>query len=117
MNGFNPDVTTIELDALQCISGVCPQDVVEVVPISDDELFWSDPLAWPSGIVPVEGEDVEIEPQMNIVLDIITPRLNLVTVNGRLSFYDYEEPIELKAKQIYVRAGEFLIGTEERPYE
>lgn len=69
-----------------------------MVPINEDELFWSNPAAWPSGEVPVEGENVTIEPYMNIVLDIVTPILNLVTVNGRLSFYDFEEPIELKAK-------------------
>lgn len=54
---------------------------------------------------------------MNMFLDEVTPILNLVTVNGRLTFLDKKEPIELKAKQVYVRAGELLIGTEKKPFE
>ena len=34
------------------------------------------------------GEDVEILPSMNMFLDEVTPILNLVTVNGRLTFLD-----------------------------
>ena len=63
------------------------------------------------------GEDVEILPYMNMILDEVTPILNLVTVNGRLTFLDDKQPIELKAKQVYVRAGELLIGTEKKPFE
>ena len=62
---------------------------------------------------------MHIEPGMNVVLDIATPILNLVTVNGRLSFLDRTDKalVELKAKQVYVRAGELLIGEEGKPYE
>lgn len=55
---------------------------------------------------------------MNIILDIETPLLNLVIVNGRLSFHDDPDGnlINLKAKQVYVRAGELLIGNDTDPY-
>jgi len=61
---------------------------------------------------------VHIEPGMNVILDIETPELNLVVVNGRLSFLDRTDmtPVILKAKQVYVRAGELLIGEESMPY-
>ncbi len=54
---------------------------------------------------------------MNMVLDEDTPILNLLTVNGRLSFYDNGKPIVLNAKQVYVRAGELLIGHETNPFK
>ena len=41
---------------------------------------------------------MHIEPGMNIVLDEETPILNLVTVNGRLSFHDDTSPVTLRAK-------------------
>lgn len=58
-----------------------------------------------------------IEPGMHVILDIETPILNLLVVNGRLSFLDFNTDIHLHAKQIYVRAGELLIGEEGTPYE
>jgi len=98
INGNNLAVKNLRLQGLQCISGDCPQDAVIFVPISADAKFWSEDASWPSGMQPKAGEDVQILPGMNIVLDIVTPILNLVTVNGRLSFYDASIPIELNAK-------------------
>ena len=68
-------------------------------------------------MLPIAGEDVVIEPGMHVILDIETPILNLLVVNGRLSFLDFNTDIHLHAKQIYVRAGELLIGEEGTPYE
>lgn len=67
--------------------------------------------------MPLPGEDVHIEPGMNVILDIETPQLNLLTINGKLSFLDGVDPIHLHAKQIYVRSGTLEIGTEESPYQ
>lgn len=116
VNGKNPDITQIKLEGLQCISGTCPQDAVIPVPISADAKFWSDPNTWPDKIKPVAGDDVHIQPGWNIVLDEETPVLGLVTVNGRLSFYDAQIDTHLHAKHIYVRAGELLIGSEAQPF-
>lgn len=60
---------------------------------------------------------MHIEPGWNIVLDEETPVLGLVTVNGRLSFYDAGIDTHLHAKHIYVRAGELLIGSEAEPFK
>lgn len=117
VNG-NSNIKNLKLRGLQCISGTCPQDTVAPVPISGDALFWSDVASWPElGRLPMEGEDVQILPGKWIVLDIETPILNLVTINGRLSFYDADRPINLQAKQVYVRAGELLIGEEAAPFQ
>jgi hypothetical protein len=51
-----------------------------------------------------------------MILDIAeTPKLKLMRVNGLLSFSN-EMDVHLKAKHIFVRAGELQIGTETNPY-
>ena len=115
VNGADPTLSEIKLRGLQCIHGDCPQDAVKPVPLGDAK-YWSDPATWQTGVLPGEGEDVHIEPGMNVILDIETPRLNLLTINGRLTFMDHDIPIHLHAKQIYIRAGELLIGEEGAPY-
>lgn len=63
-----------------------------------DAKYWSELDTWPSGELPKEGEDVHIEPGMNVILDIETPKLNLLIINGKLSFLDHTDPIHLHAK-------------------
>lgn len=46
-----------------------------------------------------------------------TPKLKTLTINGRLSFLQQDGfDIHLMAGYIFVRAGEFIIGTEESPF-
>lgn len=120
VNGKNPEIKELTLLGLQCIAGndKCAQDEIDDIPIDPNASYWSNDSSWPSGKTPLEGEDVHIEPGMNIILDIETPLLNLVIVNGRLSFHDDSDGnlINLKAKQVYVRSGELLIGNETDPY-
>lgn len=82
---------------------------------------WSLKTSWPSGKVPVEGDDVLIDSDMWIELDLAeTPRLKKMEINGRLSFKDDKATlpkIHLMAHLIWVRAGELLIGTKEKPFE
>ena len=54
-----------------------------------------------------------------MILDLEeTPYLKSLTINGRLSFLDFQEqPIHLKAESIFVRAGEFYIGSAEKPFK
>lgn len=116
VNGADLDINKLRLTGLQCISGKCPQEEIKPVPLGDAK-YWSDVATWPSGMLPLEGEDVHIEPGMNVILDIETPKLNLLIINGQLSFMDYDKPIHLHAKQIYVRSGNLLIGEEGNPYQ
>jgi len=44
-----------------------------------------------------------------------SPKYNLVRVNGKLSF-DNTTDCHLKAKHIFIRAGELHVGSEEYPY-
>ena len=119
VNGNADSPKTIKLEGLQCIQGECPQEEINEGTIPSTPIPWSLDSSWESGAVPVEGEDVEIPADKWIELDIAeTPILNLVTVNGRLSFKDGagSGSINLRAKQVYVRAGELLIGSEDAPF-
>lgn len=85
VNGKNKDErTNLKITAIKCLAN-CTQTVV-VVPISNKTNVWSAPTSWPSGKVPLAGEDVEIVPGANIILDVETPLLNKLVINGRLTF-------------------------------
>ena len=72
VNGKDRSIKEINLEALRCIHGDCPQDYVKPVPLGDAK-YWSELATWPSGRLPQAGEDVHIEPGMNVILDIETP--------------------------------------------
>lgn len=100
---------------LRCL-GSCNEALNETVEVEDTTRYWSVPESWPSGQVPVAGEDVHIEPSWNMVLDVDTPVLKLLRINGRLTFLNTTN-IHLRAKHIYVRKGELLIGSAEYPFQ
>lgn len=56
------------------------------MPISDTEVYWSDKTQWPGDKIPEEGDSVVIEPGLNMILDVDTPLLRKLEINGRLSF-------------------------------
>jgi hypothetical protein len=79
--------------------------------------LWSNPLSWEGKGIPEEGDDVEITGTWNMLLDIANPpQFNSVTINGRLTFSPEIGDIEFRAKNIWVQAGQFYIGTEEEPF-
>jgi len=105
------------LQGFRCVVD-CDQKDINEKKISGEIKYWSDTTTWPSGKLPVEGEDVEIAPGENVVLDISTPRLFKLTINGRLTFLnDAKEPknLTLNTNLLYVRAGELIIGNQTHP--
>ncbi len=78
-------------------------------------VMWSDASAWPSGRVPVAGEEVTIPLGVEVVLDVDATGLRSLTIQGKLTFSD-ERDINLESEWIYVPGGELEIGTEARPY-
>jgi hypothetical protein len=119
LNGKDMDLKDeLLLEGFRCVVD-CDQPEVEEVEISDELIYWSDPTAWPSGEIPVEGDEVEIIPGANMILDIETPMLIQLTVNGRLTFLNDEvEPrnLTIHTKLMYVRQGELIIGNETHPF-
>jgi hypothetical protein len=91
------------------------------------EKLWSSAATWTdaegnplttSGGVPVEGDDVRIAICTNVVYDLEgdSPIFQLVEVNGNLIFKDeYTFDQNFRAKHIFVRAGELMLGTVDEP--
>lgn len=110
----------ILIEPLECISGVCALEEIVEVELEEGQRLWSDPKSWVSGSIPVDGDDVEVMSGWNMLLDIAeTPKLNSLSINGRLQFIQREETpdIHVFTNNIFVRAGELIIGSEEEPFE
>src|ERR1700677_442050 len=75
---------------------------------------WSDPAAWPNRKVPVAGDKVTIDAGKEVVLEVNTPPLNGLTINGKLSFANNKD-VELTTEWIMLH-GELEIGTEKAPH-
>src|SRR6201985_813571 len=75
---------------------------------------WSDPETWPNRKVPVAGDKVTIDAGKEVVLDVNTPPLNGLTINGKLSFANNKD-VELTTEWIIMH-GEWEIGTEKVPH-
>lgn len=75
---------------------------------------WSDPAVWPDGHVPVAGDDVTIPAGRIVALDVATPVLGAVRIDGTLTFVDGASPA-LSAHAVTVR-GAMEIGTETQPF-
>lgn len=105
---FNFEIVRCETDCFE---------VIEEVEEPEAEFrFWSDASNWPNETVPVEGDDVHIEPGWKMILDVEeTPVFELIRINGILIFSN-ETDIHLRAKHIFIRAGELHIGNETHPY-
>src|SRR4051794_36939046 len=75
---------------------------------------WSDPATWPNNKVPAAGDKVAIAKGRNVILDVNTPALGGVTIDGKLSFADNAD-VELTTEWIMLH-GELAIGTEAKPH-
>ena len=75
---------------------------------------WSDPATWPNSKVPAAGDKVAIAKDKNVILDVNTPALGGVTIDGKLSFADNAD-VELTTEWIMLH-GELAIGTEAKPH-
>src|SRR5690242_11836430 len=75
---------------------------------------WSDPATWPNRKAPVAGDKVTIDAGKEVVLDVNTPPLNGLTINGKLSFANNKD-VELTTEWIMLH-GELEIGTEKAPH-
>jgi hypothetical protein len=75
---------------------------------------WSDPATWPDKKVPAAGDKVAIAKDRNVILDVNTPALDGVTIDGKLSFADNTD-VELTTEWVMVH-GELAIGTEAKPH-
>ena len=78
------------------------------------QTLWSDPATWPDGKVPRAGDKVTIEKGKDVLLDVSTPPLDGVHIDGKLSFTDKAD-VELTTEWIMLQ-GELEVGTEAKPH-
>ena len=76
-----------------------------------DYELWSQEKTWISNKTPKEGEDVFIPSYKRVLVDVSTPKLKNVTIEGKLSFEDKKD-ITFDADSIILNKGSLLIGDE-----
>lgn len=104
----------IELTGHRCV-GSCVEQVDFNVTTEDRVRYWNNSADWPGGKVPAEGDDVHVEPGWNMVFDMEeSPIYKLLRINGNLTFKNTTNT-HLRAKHIFIRAGELSIGSPEYP--
>lgn len=115
VNGKDESPKSLTVKCLECITGVCTLEEIEEVELEEGQRLWSDPASWPNEELPVEGDEVEIMSGWNMLLDIEElPKFKSITINGRLSLLDDgEKNYHIQTEKIFIRAGEFFIGSEE----
>ncbi|KAL3886654.1 hypothetical protein ACJMK2_026634, partial [Sinanodonta woodiana] len=74
---------------------------------------WSSLYSWGGGPLPAAGEMVVIPKGQTILLDIDTPVLSMLLIQGGQLIFDNETDVELKSKIILITDGGHLqVGTE-----
>ena len=74
---------------------------------------WSDPATW-GGAVPADGDIVTIGADLDVVLDVSTPALHGLNLDGRLSFSN-DNDVELTTEWVLLR-GELRAGRAGVPH-
>ena len=76
------------------------------LPLETTTRLWSDPDSWDSGVLPKEGDDVEIKSGRNFIFDLeFSPLFNSIEINGQLTFKADSPRLHLRTKYLFVRAG------------
>ena len=117
-DGQRNDTTKFVFKGDECISwGNCNADVTEDAEIETNYRRWSNTSSWTSGALPVEGEEVLIEPTWNMLYDLEdSPVFKSIEVNGRLTIENTDKDRTLRSYSIFVRKGEMVVGTEAEPF-
>ncbi|XP_062842250.1 fibrocystin-L-like [Trichomycterus rosablanca] len=78
---------------------------------------WSSPYTWGGELPPEEGTFAVITKNQTILLDVSTPVLKMLLIQGGKLIFD-EADIELQAENILITDGGALqIGTEDKPFQ
>lgn len=73
---------------------------------------WSSQFTWNNQPIPVENDFVVINANQNIMLDVDTPVLSMLLINGGTLFFDPTKNIQLNSKYILIlNNGKFLVSS------
>ena len=129
----NSDTRTIQLEGIRCITGANCYGEDIIVGLEAEIRLWSNPHSWSDNReqdttsqfldsngnkrIPEAGDNVEVKPGWNMILDIDTPVVTMLKINGRLRFMEFSDASQelvLSAKHLFVRnQGELLAGSLE----
>ncbi|XP_053372850.1 fibrocystin-L-like [Mercenaria mercenaria] len=133
IDGTNCTITNVTETNIECLTGLHYRSVQAKIVVhvagygiakeiaSSDVGFqyidiWSSIFTWGGGPLPQEGEFVVIPSGMTLLLDIDTPVLSVLLIQGKLIFD--EKDLELQSNIILISDGGLLqIGTEEKPFK
>jgi hypothetical protein len=133
ISGVACEVQSYTSTTIVCVTGardpdsVLPTSLVVYVPgngksISSDSskyLYidrWSALTSWKNQEPPIAGDLVWVPEGQVIMLDVNTPVLNSVLVEGSL-YFDTQKDVTLDAYYIFVKGGLMQVGTADVPYE
>ena len=74
---------------------------------------WSDPSTWPQGVVPVAGARVTIPAGKTVLLDVVTPRLASLRVDGSLVADERDVGVDAGSIEVH---GRLEIGRSAHPF-
>ncbi|CAH8644630.1 unnamed protein product [Heterobilharzia americana] len=78
---------------------------------------WSSRFTWNNQPIPQENDFIVINQGQNVMLDVDTPVLSMLLINGGTLFFDPTKDVQLHSKYILIlNNGKFLIGSPEEPY-
>ena len=82
--------------------------------------LWSSPFTWQDGIIPSAGDFVVVPRGQTLVLDVVTPVLGYILIQGGTLIFDPEKgdnEVELHTQGgLITSGGVFQVGTEDEPY-
>lgn len=114
---LTPGEHKVFLKGIRCVGGCKADGTGDGVAIEEEGRMWSNPASWPSGKVPVAGDEIIIEAGWNMIFDLVdSPIFKMITIDGKLSFKQKAISLKLNVNQIYIRSGELEIGNETHPY-
>ncbi len=133
INGIECAVNSANYAVITCITGsrlgqtIQPYSINVTIPSLGTALLadpnmkfvyidrWSDPDSWRGGVLPIAGDIVWIPEGQVILMDVNTPVLLFLLIEGDLHFDD-EKDTSLDAFYIFVFGGYLQIGTADKPY-
>lgn len=118
---------------VECITGASNRTVCGYVLVRDGDTamyalsdvefcyvdLWSSPFTWGGGPLPQDGDFVVVKKGQTLVLDIHTPILSFLLIQGKLVFDQEAEDgeVELHSRGILITSGGCLeVGTEDEPF-
>jgi len=106
---------TLDSNALVC-QLYCPTINVSNVTVENFIRQWSNASQWPNGVLPKDGDVVNIPPEWIVNLDIDTPNLETLIVDGELMFDPTRNASVLTSSIIWARLGNITAGNATAPF-